>query len=164
MASYYDEDLHRLHQETLEKKGIEAMLSDLQIQKEELEKKSKDLEKSMNEEQEDVERLNKGSLTAFFYRVSGKLEEKLTGEQILYQLNLYRKYMSEQMAEGKTEAQVLQKLGDPTVVAQKVMEAYENKEKQEAAQRGNALKDPFPLTAEEMNAQIKNGMGISSAV
>ena len=60
------------------------------------------------------------------------------------------------MAEGKTEAQVLQKLGDPTVVAQKVMEAYENKEKQEAAQRGNALKDPFPLTAEEMNAQIKN--------
>lgn len=41
MASYYDEDLHRLHQETLEKKGIEAMLSDLQIQKEELEKKIK---------------------------------------------------------------------------------------------------------------------------
>lgn len=81
MASYYDEDLHRLHQETLEKKGIEAMLSDLQIQKEELEKKSKDLEKLMNEEQEDVERLNKGSLTAFFYRVSGKLEEKLTKEE-----------------------------------------------------------------------------------
>ena len=81
MTSYYDEDLHRLHQETLEKKGIEAMLSDLQIQKEELEKKSKDLEKSMNEEQEDVERLNKGSLTAFFYRVSGKLEEKLTKEE-----------------------------------------------------------------------------------
>ncbi len=92
----------------------------------------------------------------FLYVLQCELEEKLTGEQILYQLNLYRKYMSEQMAEGKTEAQVLQKLGDPTVVAQKVMEAYENKEKQEAAQRGNALKDPFTLTAEEMNAQIKN--------
>lgn len=92
----------------------------------------------------------------FLYVLQCELEEKLTGEQILYQLNLYRKYMSEQMAEGKTEAQVLQKLGDPIVVAQKVMEAYENKEKQEAAQRGNALKDPFPLTAEEMNAQIKN--------
>ena len=92
----------------------------------------------------------------FLYVLQCELEEKLTGEQILYQLNLYRKYMSEQMAEGKTEAQVLQKLGDPTVVAQKVMEAYENKEKQEAAQRGNALKDPFPLTEEEMNAQIKN--------
>lgn len=92
----------------------------------------------------------------FLYVLQCELEEKLTGEQILYQLNLYRKYMSEQMAEGKTEAQVLQKLGDPTVVAQKVMEAYENKERQEAAQRGNALKDPFPLTAEEMNAQIKN--------
>ena len=92
----------------------------------------------------------------FLYVLQCELEEKLTGEQILYQLNLYRKYMSEQMAEGKTEGQVLQKLGDPTVVAQKVMEAYENKEKQEAAQRGNALKDPFPLTAEEMNAQIKN--------
>ena len=92
----------------------------------------------------------------FLYVLQCELEEKLTGEQILYQLNLYRKYMSEQMTEGKTEAQVLQKLGDPTVVAQKVMEAYENKEKQEAAQRGNALKDPFPLTAEEMNAQIKN--------
>ena len=73
----------------------------------------------------------------FLYVLQCELEEKL-------------------MAEGKTEAQVLQKLGDPTVVAQKVMEAYENKEKQEAAQRGNALKDPFPLTAEEMNAQIKN--------
>ena len=65
----------------------------------------------------------------FLYVLQCELEEKLTGEQILYQLNLYRKYMSEQMAEGKTEAQVLQKLGDPTVVAQKVMEAYENKEK-----------------------------------
>lgn len=92
----------------------------------------------------------------FLYVLQCELEEKLTGEQILYQLNLYRKYMSEQMAEGKTEGQVLQKLGDPTVVAQKIIEAYENKEKQEAAQRGNALKDPFPLTAEEMNAQIKN--------
>ena len=92
----------------------------------------------------------------FLYVLQCELEEKLTGEQILYQLNLYRKYMSEQMAEGKTEGQVLQKLGDPTVVAQKIMEAYENKEKQEAAQRGNAFDDPHPLTAEEMNAQIQN--------
>lgn len=92
----------------------------------------------------------------FLYVLQCELEQKLNGEQILYQLNLYRKYMSEQMAEGKTEGQVLQKLGDPAVVAQKIMEAYENKEKQEAAQRGNAFDDPHPLTAEEMNAQIKN--------
>src|SRR5699024_9748674 len=45
------------------------------------EKKAADLKKIMEDEQEDVDRLNRKSLTAFLYRASGKMEEKLSKEE-----------------------------------------------------------------------------------
>lgn len=81
MRNYDDEEIHRLQRDVMEKKKREAMLSDLLIQKEELEKKTVALKRSMDKEQEDVERLKASSLTAFYYRATGKLEEKLSQEE-----------------------------------------------------------------------------------
>lgn len=81
MNDHYDVPLHRLQSEVMEKKKLESMLSDLCGQKEELEKKTAELKQVMDEEQEDVERLNARSLSAFFYRATGKYEQKLTKEE-----------------------------------------------------------------------------------
>ena len=64
--NYYDEELQRLQQEMMEKERADAKLADLYIQQNELEKKAADLKKIMEDEQEDVDRLNRKSLTAFY--------------------------------------------------------------------------------------------------
>ena len=74
---YYSEDIQHLQQEILEKKRTKAKLSDLQIQQAELKERTAKLEKLMVKEQKDVDRLNRGSLSAFFYRASGQMEEML---------------------------------------------------------------------------------------
>lgn len=79
--NYYDEELQRLQQEMMEKERADAKLADLYIQQNELEKKAADLKKIMEDEQEDVDRLNRKSLTAFLYRASGKMGEKLSKEE-----------------------------------------------------------------------------------
>ena len=70
--NYYDEELQRLQQEMMEKERADAKLADLYNQQNELEKKAADLKKIMEDEQEDVDRLNRKSLTAFLYRASDR--------------------------------------------------------------------------------------------
>ena len=79
--NYYDSELQRMQKEIMEKKRLSAQLSDLLLQQEELEKKVAELRAAKNEEQEDVERLQKGSLAVFFYKATGKMDEKLSKEQ-----------------------------------------------------------------------------------
>lgn len=78
---YYDSDLQNLQQEVMEKGRVEAKLKDLRAQKSELQKKTARLEKEKWEEQEDVDQLNGKSLKGLFYRVTGKLGEKLSEEE-----------------------------------------------------------------------------------
>ena len=65
----------------MEKQRTDAKLSDLLLQQSDLEKKTEELEKTMQKEQDDVDRLNGRSLAAFFYRATGKIGEKLTKEE-----------------------------------------------------------------------------------
>ena len=60
---------------------METELSELYAQKRDLAIKVAKLEKSKNSEQRDVDRLEGGSLAAFFYNVVGKMDEKLTKEK-----------------------------------------------------------------------------------
>ena len=78
---YYDNDLQSLQQEVMEKGRVEAKLKDLRAQKSELQKKTARLEQEKWEEQEDVDQLNGKSLKGLFYRVTGKLGEKLSEEE-----------------------------------------------------------------------------------
>lgn len=79
--NYYDSELQRLQSEIMEKQRTDAKLSDLLLQQSDLEKKTEELEKTMQKEQDDVDRLNGRSLAAFFYRATGKIGEKLTKEE-----------------------------------------------------------------------------------
>ena len=79
--NYYDSELQRLQQEIMEKQRTDAKLSDLFLQQSDLEKRTEELQKTMQKEQGDVDRLNKRSITAFFYRTTGKMDEKLTKEE-----------------------------------------------------------------------------------
>lgn len=74
---YYDEQLQTLQQQLARKKHLEALLQDLRRQKAEIEEKVARLKTIRDKEQSDVERLEGRGLTAFFYSVVGKKEEKL---------------------------------------------------------------------------------------
>ena len=79
--NYYDSELQRLQSEIMEKQRTDAKLSDLFLQQSDLEKRTDELEKVKRKEQDDVDRLNARSLTALFYRATGKMGEKLTKEE-----------------------------------------------------------------------------------
>lgn len=79
--NYYDSELQRLQKELMEKKRTEAKLADLLLQQTDLEKRVSELEKIMREEQEDVDKLSGRSLTALFYKMTGKIGEKLSKEE-----------------------------------------------------------------------------------
>lgn len=78
--AYYDEQLQLLQKQVADKKRMGSKLEGLYGQQKELSVKVEDLKKSMLEEQNDVERLEGHSLTAFFYAVIGKMDEKLDKE------------------------------------------------------------------------------------
>lgn len=79
--TYYDDSLKSLQQQKARKAHLEVVLKDLCIQREELRKKVSILLNAKENEQTDVDRLEKSSLTAFFYSVVGKKEEKLDKER-----------------------------------------------------------------------------------
>lgn len=78
---YYDIELQRLQSELMEKKRTEAKLSDLLRQQTDLEKRVSELKKIMRDEQEDVDRLNSMTFTALFYRMTGKIGDKISKEE-----------------------------------------------------------------------------------
>ena len=87
----------------------------------------------------------------FLLALKENLNGQLSEEQIEYQLGLYRNYMQEEMEKGKTETQVLRKLGDPKLVSRMIIESYRKREKREERE-----KEQEPKTADEINAQIQN--------
>lgn len=66
------------------KKRLEGMLSELRSQQAILKEKVYRLEKSMQSELQDVQRLEGHGLSAFFYYVTGQMEEKLDQERREY--------------------------------------------------------------------------------
>lgn len=79
--AYFNEDLQQLKDKVMQKKRMETELHDLYAQKRDLTGRVAQLEKIKNSEQKDVDRLEGGSLAAFFYNVVGKMDEKLTKEK-----------------------------------------------------------------------------------
>ena len=77
----YDEQLKQLRQQVSRKQHLNAALNQLAPQRRELQEKVSQLEAAKLSEQADVDRLEGRSLTAFFYNVVGKKDEKLTQER-----------------------------------------------------------------------------------
>ncbi len=78
---YYDETMQLLRLQVEQKKHKESKLKDLYIQRESLRSKVDALKKYKLDEEADVDRLEGHSLTVFFYRVIGKMDEKLDKER-----------------------------------------------------------------------------------
>ena len=79
--SYYDEKMQLLRRQVEQKKHKESKLKELYTQRATLSAKVDVLRKEKLDEQADVDRLECHSLTAFFYGVIGKMDEKLDKER-----------------------------------------------------------------------------------
>lgn len=77
----YDEQLRQLQAQCARKKKLEASIEELHIQREAYAARAQELRQIMADEQADVERLEGRSLSAFFYNVIRKMDEKLTQER-----------------------------------------------------------------------------------
>lgn len=77
----YDTQLRALQAQCARKKKLEAAAEELLAQQADYAARTRDLEQVFREEQADVDRLEGRSLSAFFYSVLGKMDEKLTKEQ-----------------------------------------------------------------------------------
>lgn len=79
--SRYDDQLRQLQAQCARKKRLEATAAELRTQQSTYTARAQELEQSFREEQADVDRLEGRSLSAFFYNVIGKMDEKLTLEK-----------------------------------------------------------------------------------
>ena len=76
-----NKQLQQLQEEVSRKKSLEAKWRELQSQQEDLSNRVQELETVMGNEQADVDRLERTSLTSVFYAVIGKKEDKLDQEK-----------------------------------------------------------------------------------
>ena len=79
--TYYDAQLQQLQQQIARLNHLNTVIPELRNQRSTLESRVRELKSVMLREQEDVERLEGGSLAAFFYNVIGKMDEHLTKER-----------------------------------------------------------------------------------
>lgn len=79
--SHYDEQLRNLQAQCARKKKLEAAAAELRTQRDTYRVRAQELEQRFREEQADVDRLEGRSLSAFFYNVIGKMDDKLTQEK-----------------------------------------------------------------------------------
>lgn len=79
--AYYDEKLQELQRQIARKQHLEAVLTQLYSRRNTLKEKVDRLAEVMHKEQDDVDRLERGSLAAFFYQIVGNKEEKLEKER-----------------------------------------------------------------------------------
>jgi len=79
--TFYDETLKTLQENIARFHRINAMLNELQTQETALEARVRELEAVMLDEQADVERFEGRSLSVFYYKVIGKLDDQLSKER-----------------------------------------------------------------------------------
>ncbi len=79
--THYTEQLRQLQLQTARKHQLEAMLDQLYSQRPTLADKADTLLRASQKEQLDVDKLEGGSLAAFFYHATGRMDEKLDKER-----------------------------------------------------------------------------------
>ena len=87
----------------------------------------------------------------FLYALKAELMGKLEPDQIDYQIGLYRKYIVDEMDQGKAIDQVMRKLGDPTKIAELILKSYAENSTMD---KEKSIWDE--RTPEEINAMINN--------
>jgi len=78
---HYDEELKELQMQAAMKNRLETILKELRAQKSTLESRVEELSWQKEQEQLDVDRLERRSLANYFYQVIGKMDDKLSKEK-----------------------------------------------------------------------------------
>lgn len=145
--NYYDSELQRIQKEIMEKKRLSAQLSDLLLQQAELEQKVTELGKVKQEEQEDVDRLQKGSLAVFFYKATGKIDEKLSKEQAEAYAAAVKYAAAERELEGVNYdiAECRRRLSELQWIEREYQRMIEEKAKQIKAENGPVVEQILQL-------------------
>lgn len=145
--NYYDSELQRMQKEIIEKKRLSAQLSDLLLQQAELEQKVTELGKVKQEEQEDVDRLQKGSLAVFFYKATGKIDEKLSKEQAEAYAAAVKYAAAERELEGVNYdiAECRRRLSELQWIEREYQRMVEEKAKQIKAENGPVVEQILQL-------------------
>ena len=145
--NYYDSELQRMQKEIMEKKRLSAQLSDLLLQQAELEQKVTELGKVKQEEQEDVDRLQKGSLAVFFYKATGKIDEKLSKEQAEAYAAAVKYAAAERELEGVNYdiAECRRRLSELQWIEREYQRMIEEKAKQIKAENGPVVEQILQL-------------------
>lgn len=145
--NYYDSELQRMQKEIMEKKRLSAQLSDLLLQQAELEQKVTELGKVKQEEQEDVDRLQKGSLAVFFYKATGKIDEKLSKEQAEAYAAAVKYAAGERELEGVNYdiAECRRRLSELQWIEREYQRMIEEKAKQIKAENGPVVEQILQL-------------------
>lgn len=92
----------------------------------------------------------------FLYILKLQLMDRLTPKEVDEQIALYEDYINEEIAGGKTLEQVMRKLGDPSKVADMIVDHYaqmQQQKKEEEEQKRESFRN---MTADEINEQIEN--------
>ena len=145
--NYYDSELQRMQKEIMEKKRLSAQLSDLLLQQAELEQRVTELGKVKQEEQEDVDRLQKGSLAVFFYKATGKIDEKLSKEQAEAYAAAVKYAAAERELEGVNYdiAECRRRLSELQWIEREYQRMIEEKAKQIKAENGPVVEQILQL-------------------
>ncbi len=91
----------------------------------------------------------------FLYILRIRLEEELPSDIIRSQIQLYENYINEELSSGKTIDMVMRKLGDPTVIAEKIIEQQRERHIKENEKIRNGVNTSLE-EAERINALIQN--------
>ena len=130
----YSEDLRRLRAQVERKRQLETIVQELQTQRAGLTSWVQELQRQMQLEQADVDRLEGHSLAAFFYGVVGKMDEKLTKERReAYAARV--KYDAAARELSGLEAELLEREAE-----QRTLSGCESRYAQALRARGEALK------------------------
>ncbi len=79
--TFYDSTLYQLQEQVLRSRQLKSILAELRTQRETLRGSLHKLEAVLLEEEQDVQKLEGRSLSAFFYNVIGRMDEKLDNER-----------------------------------------------------------------------------------
>ena len=71
------------------------------------------------------------SRNEFLIKLKEALEMDLSSQKVEEQIAFYRQYMNEEIGKGRTEAEVLEELGDPWVIARNILNTEEMEESSE---------------------------------
>lgn len=152
----YDEELRRLSEQCARRKRLGALAWELEEQCRTYSARAQELKECLEKEQADVDRLEEGSLSTFFYNVMGKMDEKKAKEESeLYAARLKYQNAVRELEQARGELESCRNELDALMGCE---ERYANlfREKTAAIKKAGGASAEKILRLEERGAYLQN--------